>query len=126
MVPAPALDVRFRRSGFPALVVLIAVLGTAVAPAFAGLAHPMCASKQHDCGRTPAFTKCCCGDEQSSAAQSSPVQSRTELRVDLSPMPAATSAVHVALTPHARIAVHTSPPDRGLVDLPTLFATLLI
>jgi hypothetical protein len=114
------------RTTLSAIALLVAVIGTTTAPAFAGLAHPICAAKQHDCGKTPSIKSCCCGHAQTSPASSTPVQSRVEMRSDLTLMPAATSAVQVATTPHAPLAVHTSPPHRALLDLPTLFATLLL
>ena len=44
------------------------LLAIAVLPAFAGLMHPVCAAKHHECGRTPRIAACCCGDEQSARA----------------------------------------------------------
>jgi hypothetical protein len=41
-------------------------------------------------------------------------------------MAAVTGPVHVTATPLAMVTVHTSPPHRGLRDLPTLFSALLI
>ena len=113
------------RSACSTIIVTLALLGVVVSPAFAGLAHQACTSKHHDCGK-PRITACCCGDEQGSTTSTTPVPSRVELRADLSPMPAVTSAVHVTTSPLAGMTVYTSPPHRCLDDLPTLFSSLLL
>jgi hypothetical protein len=105
--------------------VVLAINGTTTVPAFVALVHPVCAAKQHDCGKTPTIAKCCCGDEQSSPHDSTPAQSRLEVRADLSLVAVVTVVVHVAMTPHAQRAIHTSPPHPCL-DRPTLFSSLLI
>jgi hypothetical protein len=126
-VSAVTLDiVKSVRTALSAMTLLVAMTATATVPAFAGLLHPVCASTQHDCGQTPKIVSCCCGDEHASPTESTPVQSRVQIRADFSSMPAVTSALQVAMTPHARTPVHTSPPNRGVVDLPTLFSSLLI
>lgn len=105
---------------------VVAILGMATVPAFAGISHQACTAKQHDCGKTPTLTTCCCGDGQSSQTDSTPVQSRVEVRADLWSMPPLTSADHVVSSLIALAAVHTSPPHRYLIDLPTLFSSFLI
>jgi len=109
-----------------AIALLVAMTGATAVAAFAPLIHPICASRQHDCGKTPEIVTCCCGDEQAPPTKSTAVQSRVEVRADLLSMAAVMSAVPVATTPHAFITVHTSPPHRCRVDLPTLFSSLLI
>jgi len=118
--------VKSGRIGLSAIVLLVAITGATTVPAFAGLTHPVCASRHHDCGDTAKVSECCCGDAQASQTDSTPVQSRTEFRADLSSMTAVSSAVPVALPPHAVTTVHTSPPHRSHIDLPTFFSSLLI
>jgi len=114
------------RTILSAIALLLAVTSAATASALAGETHRMCVTKQHDCGQTPRITQCCCGDEQASQMESTPVQSRIDVRADLLSMPAVMSVVQVATAPYALIAIHTSPPHRFLIDLPTLFSSFLI
>lgn len=118
--------VKSARMILPVIALLVAVTGTATVPAFAGQIHPICASKQHDCGRTSRITQCCCGDEPASQQQSTPVQTRVDVCADLSPVPVIMQAVLVATTSHTPTRIDTSPPHRHLVDLPTLFSSFLI
>ena len=108
-----------------AVTVILAVLGTSTLSSFTFLSHPTCTAKHHDCGKMPTITTCCCGDEQSSSSDSTPVQSRVEVRVNLSALPAFTVALQLAMTTHGQVAVQTSPPHPAL-DRPTLFSSLLI
>lgn len=109
------------------IVALIASLLAATAGAvFTQAIHPVCLAKQHDCGKTAKIAQCCCGDSGVTQNEGTPVQSRFEIRADLSQAPAVTSDVQVATTPHALIRVHMSPPRLSHLDLPTLFASLLI
>ena len=108
------------------IVVLAAIIGGASVPAFAGMIHPVCVSKHHECGATPKISKCCCGDEQSAQTESTPGQSRVDLRATFSCIAAVSTAIQVALTPHT---VHTggsTPPHNSSVGLPILFSSLLI
>ena len=114
------------RRSLSAVIVLAAIIGGATVPAFAGLTHPVCTSKHHDCGATPKIAKCCCGDEQSAQTQSTPGQSRVELRATFALIAAVPSAIHVAWTPHSAHSGHSAPPHYPGVDLPTLFSSLLI
>jgi hypothetical protein len=105
----------------------VAILGTTTVQAFAIAGHPTCTAKHHECGQAPTIAKCCCGDEQSSPSDSTPVQSRVDARADLAPI--ATVGILAAapsITPHVPLAIQTSPPHQYLVDLPTLFASFLI
>ena len=102
------------------------MLGMATAPAFALAGHPTCTAKHHDCGKAPSITTCCCGDEQSSPTDSTPSQSRVDVRANFTAVPVGVDMLEVATPVHVLVAVHTSPPHQYLVDLPTLFASLLI
>jgi hypothetical protein len=101
---------------------LVAVGGSVLAQA----AHPVCLVKQHDCGQTAKIVKCCCGDQDASRSDSTPVLSRVELRGDMTVAPALPNIVHVVSAPLSMAAVHTSAPRLRLLDLPTLFVTFLI
>jgi hypothetical protein len=110
-----------------AMALLVAVLGASTIPAFALMSHPTCTAKHHECGRTPAIAKCCCGDEQSSPSNSTPAQSHVDVRADFAPIATVgILAAAPATAPHVPLAIKTSPPHQYLVDLPTLFASLLI
>ena len=108
------------------IALLVAMTATATVSAYAAPGHPICATKQHDCGRTTTITKCCCGDEPASQMQSTPVQTRVDVRADLSPVPAIMHPVLAATIANTPPRIQTSPPHRYLVDLPTLFSSFLI
>ena len=96
------------------------------APVLAAQEHPVCAARQHDCGKTARLTKCCCGDQGDPAGSGGPTESRVQLTVQLAPMvgtPAEVLAVRPAVIP---VRANTSPPRAAILDLPTLLATLLI
>jgi hypothetical protein len=101
---------------------LSAVSGSVLAQA----AHPVCVAKQHDCSLTARISKCCCGEQDASRSDSTPVQSRVEVRSDMTAAPALPNIVHVVSAPLSMAPVHTSPPRLCLLDLPTLFVTFLI
>ena len=117
---------RMKSAALSLVVAILALTGGAV---FAQAAHPYCVAKQHDCGESAKISSCCCGDQDASWSDSAPVQSRTELRADTTATPVPPPLVHASVTPPLAIAgrvVSTSPPGLCLLDLSTLFATLLI
>src|SRR5512141_2832338 len=93
---------------------------------FAQAARPVCVAKHHECEKTAKIVKCCCGDQDASRNDSTPVQSRIEIRSDMTAVPALPNIVHVVSAPVLVVPVHTSPPRLCLLDLPTLFVTFLI
>jgi hypothetical protein len=115
-----------RRIRLLAALLVTAVIATTGAPLVAAHFHPLCAAKQHECGRTAAIAACCCGDQGQSPADSSLVQPRVEARVDTTATPVRHTDVLALATLKPAIAIPTSPPRLCLLDLPTLFATLLI
>jgi hypothetical protein len=114
---------RVRLSVVALIASLLATTGGAV---FAQALHPVCVARQHDCGKTTTIAQCCCGDSGAAQNEGTPVQTRMDIRADFSQAQAVTSDVQVATTPHALIHVQTSPPRLSRLDLPTLFASLLI
>jgi len=92
---------------------------------FAHDRHPVCETKQHDCGKT-AKISCCCGDLGQLFDASVPAQARTELTKDLAVALTLPSFVQPVVRQPLLSAVQASPPRLALLDLPTLFATLLI
>jgi hypothetical protein len=114
------------RASASAVALIVAVLTAATAPMFAAAGHPACTAKHHDCGKAPVFRGCCCDDGQSTPSDSTPAHARADVTPIVSATAAVTGAVQVALTPHMRVPVHTSPPHQFLVDLPTLHSSLLI
>lgn len=109
-----------------AISLLVTMFGMAATQAFAWDAHPTCTTTHHDCGKTAAIAKCCCSDEQPSQTDSTPSQSRVDLRVDLSSMPVVMSATPVPANTLETFAIDASPPHRANLDLSTLFSALLI
>jgi hypothetical protein len=114
------------RASLSSIAVVASLLATIGGPLLAQATHPVCTAKHHECDKTATVSDCCCGDQGSPLADSTPAQSRVEVRGDLSPMLALPSFVHTAPAPQPLSPVQTSPPRLCLLDLPTLFATLLI
>lgn len=89
--------------------------------------HPVCAARQHDCGGTARIARCCCGGNSQSTNPPAPVQTQVQVGPDVSvavvalppaPLPAADSLCTAG--------IDQSPPHRATIDIPTLFASLLI
>jgi hypothetical protein len=108
------------------MALLVAVIATTGVPVFAGQVHPLCVTKEHDCGRTAKITQCCCGDQGDTSNQGGPVESRVHLNASLIPTPGVSAITGSADLCRMIVRAHTSPPRAGPVDLPTLFASLLI
>jgi hypothetical protein len=107
------------------IVLLVAVIGITGVPVFAAEVHPVCATKQHDCGRTAKIT-CCCEDQGNTSNQGGPVESRVQLNASLIPAAGVSAITGSADLCPMIVRAHISPPRAGPVDLPTLFASLLI
>ena len=122
--PSIVTRVRLNLAAFSLIAAMVAMAG---GPLLAQALHPACAATHHDCGKTAArIARCCCDDHDAPRAEASPVQSRVEVRADLSTTIAPMNLVHVASPLKAPIAVQTSPPRLCLLDLPTLFVSFLI
>jgi hypothetical protein len=118
--------VKSRRTVLPAVALIVTFLGVTAAPAFAGILHPICAATHHDCGNTTKIASCCCGDEFNGSAQSVPAQARTQVDsgaavLDGPIVPSSLDPVRLNTMFRALAAPRAAP-----VDLPTLFACLLI
>jgi hypothetical protein len=108
-------------------VALVASMFVATAGSvFTHAIHPECVANHHDCDKTTKISSCCCGDQDASRIDSTPVQARVEVRVDMTVTPALPNIVQVIATPTDFSPVQTSPPRLCLLDLPTLFVTFLI
>lgn len=104
--------------------VLVAMLGSMTA-AFAADAHAACAQARHDCDDVPSIAECCCGDAGPSVP--APPQPRVQLAPTVvTAMPAGDVGADVVAEPVGLYQVRTVSPRVCLLDLPTLFATLLI
>jgi len=93
---------------------------------FAQDRHPVCEAKQHDCGQPAKISSCCCGDVGTSPDAGTPAQSRTELSKDASATLALPQFIQLLPPAPLTLTARTSPPRLCLLDLPTLFASLLI
>lgn len=117
---------RLLRTKCSALALLVGFLAATAGPLFAQDRHPACETKHHDCGNPARIASCCCGDLGQFRDASVPAQARTELTKDV----AVTLTLPPFVQPVARqvlvSAVQASPPRLALLDLPTLFASLLI
>jgi hypothetical protein len=113
------------RTNLPAMVLVAALLGAIGAPLFAGQTHPACVTKHHECGQTATITSCCC-DDQGNANQSGPIESRIRVSADLSAVSGALVSVCVHDAQRRMMRPSPSPLHGAPLDLPTLFASLLI
>src|SRR3954463_8309348 len=64
------------------LALIVGLLAATAGPVFAHDRHPVCETKQHDCGKTAKISSCCCGDLGQLRDASVPAQARTELTKD--------------------------------------------
>jgi hypothetical protein len=104
---------------------LIAMLGVAAAPALAGFPHPVCAAKQHECGQTTKISCPCCGDQSDSSNQSGSAPSTVQVVAAPVLLSGPVAAIADTTLFHTFFRTLTAP-RAGPVDLPTLFACLLI
>jgi hypothetical protein len=118
--------VKSARQVITAVLLLLSVVAMASAPALAASRHPVCTTQQHDCGKAPTIKPCCCGDQGTGSDEGGPVAAKTRIGATLI---AGDFLPVSALLPSAvrtTVSVQTSPPRAVRVDLPTLFASLLI
>ena len=110
-----------------AVIVVTCIAGAIALPAFAGSSHPVCVAKQHDCGKTLSIKPCCCGEQQNPADQTGPAASKVSLTITFVLVTAAgVDSPGSADSALALVRSASSPPRPAAVDIPTLFATLLI
>jgi hypothetical protein len=116
--------VKTARAKFSALVVALVV--ATGAPAFAALDRPACpTAAQHHCGKVASVKPCCCMD-RSGASNQGPVESRIRPHSDLPIAGAVTALSNLPMPSPSNLRPHTAPQRAGPLDLPTLFANLLI
>jgi len=107
-----------------ALSAVAAILIMTAAPLAQAL-HQTCMLPHHDCGTTAKISKCCC-DDGAGRSESTPVPERVEIRVSGTAIAALPHTGQIAPMTLIATSVHTSPPGLYRLDLPTLFAALLI
>jgi hypothetical protein len=118
--------VSFLRTKISAVALVTSLLVAVGGPVFTQAAHPVCVAKQHECGKTAKIVKCCCGDQDASRIDSTPVESRLEVWGEMTVASVVPNAMHVVSQPASFAPVDTSPPRLCLLELPTLFVTFLI
>jgi hypothetical protein len=118
--------VRSARRALSALALIISVIGTAAVPAFAGLGHPVCTLKHHDCGQAARIGPCCCGDQGDASNPTGPVESHVTLHAPMTMAPADLASTPALADSRHLVRPHTGPARAAPPDLPTLFASLLI
>ena len=114
------------RTRCSALAVIVGLVAATAGPLFAQDRHPVCETRQHDCGKPTKISSCCCGDLGQFRDASVPAQPRTELTKDVAVTVILPSFVQPVARHALPSAAQTSPPRLALLDLPTLFASLLI
>jgi hypothetical protein len=108
-----------------AISVVVALIGSASVSAFVAGIHPLCTAKQHDCGTGPLIQACCCADQSGTTDQTAP-NAKVTFNVTLLPVAAVAAHLFVPVSTHASMPTVVPPPRSSPVDLPTLFASLLI
>jgi len=114
------------RTSLSAISLVLAVIGSSSVSAFIAAAHPICAVKHHDCGNAPTIKPCCCGDQSNISDQAGPTTAKVTFSATLHPVAVVVAAEFVPIPTRAFISAQFSPPRSSPVDLPTLFASLLI
>jgi hypothetical protein len=110
-----------------AIGLVITLLGSTSLSAFAAAAHPVCTVKDHDCGKQATIEPWCCGDASNTSDPAGPIV--TKVTITATPASVATlfaAIVTPTLMHTAVVRAEASPPRAAPVDLPTLFASLLI
>jgi hypothetical protein len=127
MVPAlsvGAVPSTLTRVKLSALVLVAVVIGLAGAPLVAETRH--CDQKPHDCGKVTRIAPCCCGDHGDASNQGGPVETGVQINPGVHVIPALFSSVDFSHQDRTIARLDTSPPRGSPLDLPTLFASLLI
>jgi hypothetical protein len=102
------------------------MLAAAGGGVFAQAAHTVCVARQHECAKTAKIVSCCCGEQGGSRDDSTPGQSRVEVRADMTTGSVLPNVLHGVSTVPSFASVDTSPPRFCPLDLPTLFSIFLI
>ncbi|MBZ5558314.1 MAG: hypothetical protein LAO77_13670 [Acidobacteriia bacterium] len=118
------VDLRIRLSALVLMAAVIATNGAALLAA--GPQHAACVTTHHECDQTTTIRSCCCNPRDDSSNQGGPLESRVQIGADASAVPLVPAIILVADSSHLSVPVHTSPPRAVPLDLPTLFAALLI
>ena len=113
------------RARFTVAILLLALLGS-MTSAFAAPAPAPCAVAHHDCDDVPTIAQCCCGDSRSTAPSVPPEQRVERGSITIVATPADDNAIVVAGAATGLLHVCGVSPRACLLDLSTLFATLLI
>jgi hypothetical protein len=113
---------RLKCSAFLVVAVMAATNASAL---LAWQPHDDCPMSQQECPRIPTIRPCCC-DGQNSSNQGAPIESRVLVGANLSAVSLPPAISSLVDSPQLFVRVHTSPPRAVPLDLPTLFATLLI
>jgi len=114
------------RTSLSAISMVLALIGSSSVSAFIAAAHPICTVKHHDCGDAPTIKPCCCGDQSNLSDQSGPTTEKVTFSTTLLPVAVVAAARIVPTSTPGLTHSQLSPPRSSSVDLPTLFATLLI
>jgi hypothetical protein len=118
------LELRLRLSALALVTVVAATNGAAV---LAAAQQPApCVTQHHACDKTTAIRPCCCDPHGDVSNQGGPIESRVQIGADVSAVPLVLAAVTLDGQAQRSGRVNTSPPRIVPLDLPTLFATLLI
>jgi hypothetical protein len=115
------------RTRLSALILMAAVAASSGAALLAaGPEHAACVTTHHECDQTTTIRSCCCDLQDDSSNQGGPLESRVQIGADASAVPLVLGTFPIADSMHLSVPVHTSPPRAVPLDLPTLFAALLI
>jgi hypothetical protein len=115
-----------RRTTLSAIALLIALLGSTALPLCAEPASRNCATRPDDCRGTTTMTTCCCCGHGDESNQGGTTETDVQLSASLAPVSGVVEAAAAQDPCRTPIRQQTSPTRSGSLDLPTLFATLLI
>ena len=107
------------------LVLTISVVTTATMPAFVEAIHPLCLA-EHECGKTATIGPCCCGEQDNSSNQGGPVESKVQLAKPSMPVAADLTFAAPRDVFNPIVCPYSWTTRAAPLDLPTLFASLLI
>ena len=114
------------RTSLSVISLVVALVGSTSLSAFVAAVRPVCAAEHHDCAKTPTIKACCCGDPSGTSDHTGPMVSKVTFSGTLVPVAPIVADIVLPASPDASRAAHASPPRSSRVDLPTLFASLLI
>jgi hypothetical protein len=106
--------------------VVITLIGLTSVSAFAAATHPVCTVHHDHCSKSTTIKSCCEGDQSTTSDQTGPLTAKITISAPSLAVAVLFPIVSAPDLTHALVRAQASPPRAAPVDLPTLFASLLI